>query len=173
MTSSPDPIQDILGPKGLLAKTLRDFEIRPSQLQMARLIQEAIDKRTPALIEAGTGTGKTLGYLVPALLSEKKAIISTGTKNLQEQIFFKDIPLLSTAIGNKIDAVLMKGRKNYLCLYRYHHYFSHLSFLKTEQNSVRESIEKWLKKTKFADRADYEEMNVSRLAALCIMLMGW
>ena len=92
---------------------------------MARLIQEAIDKRIPALIEAGTGTGKTLGYLVPALLSEKKAVISTGTKNLQEQIFFKDIPLLSTAIGNKIDAVLMKGRKNYLCLNRYHHYFSH------------------------------------------------
>ena len=99
MPHAIDPIKAILGDDGLLARSLEKFEVRPSQLQMADLILEAIELNTIALIEAGTGTGKTLGYLVPILLSKKKAIISTGTKNLQEQIFFKDIPILSAATG--------------------------------------------------------------------------
>ena len=111
-------IQEILGPEGTLAHSLEHFEFRPSQLGMAQLIGEAILHGSTAALEAGTGTGKTLAYLVPLVLSEKVAVISTGTKNLQEQIFFKDIPLLSKALGRDIDAMLMKGRKNYLCLHR-------------------------------------------------------
>ena len=119
MTVPSDPIQDILGPEGAIARTLEDFEFRASQVQMARLIKTAIEEKTSAIVEAGTGTGKTLGYLVPLVLSGKKGVISTGTKNLQEQIFFKDVPLLFKATGVEVDCMLMKGRKNYLCLHRY------------------------------------------------------
>jgi ATP-dependent DNA helicase DinG len=90
MPNSPLTIEDILGPDGLLARSLDGFEFRASQMQMAILIQEALQKKTPAIVEAGTGTGKTFGYLVPLILSGKKAVVSTGTKNLQEQIFHKD-----------------------------------------------------------------------------------
>lgn len=154
MPTSPDPIQAILGGQGFLARSLKDFEVRPSQLQMARLIWEAILHKIPALVEAGTGTGKTIGYLVPVLLSDKKAVISTGTKNLQEQIFSKDIPLLSKATGQGIDAMLMKGRTNYLCLYRFHQFFSQKSLLKSDHDKTRARIEKWLAQTQFADRAE-------------------
>ena len=154
MPTSSDPIQDILGHQGLLARSLNEFEVRPSQLQMAGLILEAILQKIPALVEAGTGTGKTLGYLVPILLSDKKAVISTGTKNLQEQILFKDIPILSDAMGQEIDAMLMKGRTNYLCLYRFHQFFSQKSLLQSEHDKARKRIEKWLTKTQFADRAE-------------------
>ena len=154
MITISDPIQEIIGPDGSLARSLDDFEFRPSQIKMAHLIDEAIKERIPAIIEAGTGTGKTLGYLVPLVLSGKKCVISTGTKNLQEQVFFKDIPLLSKAKGIKIDAVLMKGRKNYLCLYRYHQFFSRPSLFKQDHKKVKKSIEQWMNKTEFADRAE-------------------
>jgi ATP-dependent DNA helicase DinG len=154
MPDSTDPIEAILGRRGLLARSLKEFEVRPSQIQMAHLILESIHHKIPALVEAGTGTGKTLGYLVPILLSEKKAVISTGTKNLQEQIFFKDIPILSDATGNEIDAMLMKGRTNYLCLYRYHQFFSQKSLLQSDHDMAKKRIEKWLTNTQFADRAE-------------------
>lgn len=121
---------------------------------MARLILRAIRERAHCVIEAGTGTGKTLGYLVPLLFYEKRAIISTGTKNLQEQIYFKDIPLLSRATGREINAVLMKGRKNYLCLHRYHQFFLRPSLLRSQHEETRNRIEKWLKRTEVADRAE-------------------
>ncbi|MDY7035606.1 MAG: ATP-dependent DNA helicase [Thermodesulfobacteriota bacterium] len=154
MITISDPIQEIIGPDGSLARTLDVFEFRPSQIKMAHLIDEAIKKKTPVIIEAGTGTGKTLGYLVPLVLSGKKCVISTGTKNLQEQVFFKDIPLLSEVKGIKIDAMLMKGRRNYLCLYRYHQFFSHPSLFKQDHEKIRKKIEQWMNKTIFADRAE-------------------
>jgi len=147
-------IEDILGPDGLLARSLEGFEFRDSQMQMALLIQDSLQQKTPAIVEAGTGTGKTLGYLVPLILNQKKGVISTGTKNLQEQVFFKDIPLLEKATGLKIDAMIMKGRKNYLCLHRYHQYFSQPSLLETGMGKIRQSLEAWLGKTEFADRAE-------------------
>lgn len=154
MSSLSDPMQDILGRNGILACKLEGFEYRPSQTEMARLIRKAVKKKQPAVIEAGTGTGKTLGYLVPLYLSGKKAVISTGTKNLQEQIFYKDIPLLGDATGRKIDAMLMKGRKNYLCLHRYHQHFSQASLLRPDQEDLRQRLEKWQKHTAFADRGE-------------------
>jgi len=154
MPNSPLTIEDILGPDGLLARSLNGFEFRDSQMQMALLIQQALQKRLPAIVEAGTGTGKTFGYLVPLILSGKKAVISTGTKNLQEQIFLKDIPLLRKATNLNIDAMIMKGRKNYLCLHRYHQFFSQSSFLKTGMGKLRQRLAAWLKKTNFGDRAE-------------------
>jgi ATP-dependent DNA helicase DinG len=158
MSISEDHIEDILGPDGLVSRSLEGFEYRAAQVEMARLIQKVIREKTSVIIEAGTGTGKTLGYLVPLVLSGKKAVISTGTKNLQEQVFFKDIPLLEKATGLDVDAMLMKGRKNYLCLHRYHQYFSNISFLNPAQEVTRKRIEKWIGRTDFADRAELEWM---------------
>ena len=158
MSITVDHIEDILGPDGLVSRSLEGFEFRAEQVEMAGLIEKAIREKTSAIIEAGTGTGKTLGYLVPLVLSGKKAVISTGTKNLQEQVFFKDIPLLEEATGLDVDAMLMKGRKNYLCLHRYHQFFSHTSFLKTAQESIRKKIEKWIERTAFADRSELDWM---------------
>ena len=155
---SVDLLESILGRRGLLAQTLEGFEFRPLQLALARLIEKAIREKTSAIAEAGTGTGKTLGYLLPAVLSEKKTVISTGTKNLQDQIFFKDIPLLSLSIGHEIDAVLMKGRKNYLCLHRYHQTFAQPALIKTGHEKAQEDMAKWLERTEFADRAELDWM---------------
>ena len=156
MPISADSIESILGPDGSVSRSLEGFEFRGAQVEMARLIAKAIKEKTSAIVEAGTGTGKTLGYLVPLVLSGKKAVISTGTKNLQEQVFFKDIPLLEKATGRPVDAMLMKGRKNYLCLHRYHQYFSHTSFLKPAQETIKKKFEKWLERTAFADRAELD-----------------
>jgi ATP-dependent DNA helicase DinG len=158
MPVSADPIENILGPDGPISRSLEGFEFRAAQVEMARLIERAIMEKTSAIVEAGTGTGKTLGYLVPLVLSGKKAVISTGTKNLQEQVFFKDIPLLAKATGLEVDAMLMKGRKNYLCLHRYHQNVSRTSFLKPAQEAIKKKIEKWLGNTEFADRAELEWM---------------
>ena len=137
-----------------MARSLRDFEFRPSQIQMALLIEDAIGQKASALIEAGTGTGKTFGYLVPVILSGKKSVISTGTKNLQEQIYFKDIPLLNKATHLNIDVVMMKGRENYLCLHKYHQNISQPSLLETSQTEKIKKLKEWLKKTEFADRGE-------------------
>jgi ATP-dependent DNA helicase DinG len=153
-----DPTESILGRRGLLARTLKGFEFRPFQLALARLIEKAIREKTSAIAEAGTGTGKTLGYLLPAVLSKKKTVISTGTRNLQDQIFFKDIPLLSLSMGHDIEAVLMKGRKNYLCLHRYHQAFARPALLKGDQEKAQKEIAKWLEHTEFADRAELDWM---------------
>jgi len=105
----------VLGPQGLLCSVLSDFEFRPAQFHMARAVEAAIAAGETLLAEAGTGTGKTLAYLIPALLSGRKTVIATGTKTLQDQLFFKDIPLLASALPRTFVASLMKGRANYLC----------------------------------------------------------
>ena len=156
MSHTPPSIENILGPNGILAGNLKGFEFRPSQLQMALDLAESIQKQIPALVEAGTGTGKTFGYLVPVVLSGKKTVISTGTKNLQEQIYFKDIPLLRNAARMKIDAVIMKGRKNYLCLHRYRQFFAQPSLLNSALNEMGTKIEEWIQTTLFADRSEVE-----------------
>ena len=130
MHTTISTIEDILGKNGLLSRSLTDFEFRPVQIQMAELIEEAIIDKKQVIIEAGTGVGKTMGYLVPVIASGKKTVISTGTKNLQEQIFFKDLPVITKAMGVRINTLLMKGRKNYICLNRYHQHFDEISFLK-------------------------------------------
>ena len=154
MSQSPYTIEDILGENGTLSQTLDSFEFRPSQSDMAGVIDGAVQEKRSAIIEAGTGTGKTLGYLIPLALSGKKTVISTGTKNLQEQIYFKDIPILSKAVGFEIDSLLMKGRKNYLCLYRFNQFFAKPSIIAPDMERIRKKIEAWLGETEFADRAE-------------------
>ncbi len=159
MPNAPSTIKDILGSDGLLAHSLQRFEFRPSQMEMALLIQDSIRREIPAIVEAGTGTGKTFGYLVPIILSGKKAVISTGTKNLQEQIYFKDLPLLQKVINRNIDAMIMKGRKNYLCLHKYHQHFLQSSLFKSGFEISKQRLEAWLKKTSFGDRAELSWMS--------------
>jgi len=114
-TNAETELAAILGPRGLLRRVLAEFEYRPAQLQMAQAVEQAIEVGGTLLAEAGTGTGKTLAYLVPAILSGRKTLVATGTKTLQDQLFFKDVPLLASALPRKFVASLMKGRGNYLC----------------------------------------------------------
>ncbi len=115
-------MEEIFGKNGLIAKHHKGYENRPGQIKMAEAVLRAFEKKKHLIVEAGTGTGKTLAYLVPAIAAaigqKKRVIISTGTKNLQEQLMEKDIPFLQKVLPKKFSASYMKGRSNYGCLYR-------------------------------------------------------
>jgi ATP-dependent DNA helicase DinG len=115
-------MEEIFGRGGLIARAHPDYEFRPGQIQMAEAVLRAFEDRRHLLVEAGTGTGKTLAYLVPAIAAAtargERVIISTGTKNLQEQLMEKDIPFLQRVLPKKFSAAYMKGRNNYACLQR-------------------------------------------------------
>src|SRR5580698_10482829 len=123
--SGPDgrepSLYQFFGPGGVLAGTHPAYEFRRGQLQMAQAVEHALDEKRHLIVEAGTGTGKTLAYLMPAIRSGKRVIISTGTKNLQEQLFYKDVPFLERALfggsegAGQLSVCYMKGRNNYLC----------------------------------------------------------
>ncbi len=112
--------QKLLGDDGLFAQQFESFKSRPQQIEMAEKIAQAIEQQSALIVEAGTGTGKTFAYLLPALVSQQKIIVSTGTKTLQDQLFTKDIPMLLDLLEIKPKVRLLKGRSNYLCLERYH-----------------------------------------------------
>jgi ATP-dependent DNA helicase DinG len=111
-------LEDIFGPGGPLQSALPDFKSRWQQLRMAERVATALEHRETVVVEAGTGTGKTFAYLVPALLCGARVLISTGTRTLQDQLFSKDLPLVAAALGRPARIALLKGRTNYLCRYR-------------------------------------------------------
>lgn len=113
-----DRIDDILGPDGLLAERLSGYRHRPQQQAMAEVVAKLLADGGTLLCEAGTGTGKTFAYLVPALLSGRKVIVSTGTRNLQDQLFHRDLPLIRDVLNVPVRIAMLKGRGNYLCRYR-------------------------------------------------------
>ena len=112
-------LYQFFAPGGVLSRTHPAYEFRRGQLQMAQSVEQALEEKRHLIVEAGTGTGKTLAYLVPVIRSGKRVIISTGTKNLQEQLFHKDIPFLEQALfpngEGRLNVCYMKGRNNYLC----------------------------------------------------------
>lgn len=110
-----DTVTELLGPEGPIARRLQAFSVRTQQQAMAQAIADAIAAPHDLIVEAGTGTGKTFAYLVPAISSGRKVIISTGTKNLQDQLFHRDIPLIRQALKMPISCSLLKGRANYVC----------------------------------------------------------
>src|SRR5687768_5949321 len=112
------PLERVFSPDGPLASSVSGFKLRPQQLEMAQAIHQAIERTGVLVAEAGTGTGKTFAYLVPALLAGGKVIVSTGTKTLQDQLFDRDLPAVRKALGAGASAALLKGRSNYVCLYR-------------------------------------------------------
>src|SRR5919198_4046013 len=113
---------EVFGPEGLIAKAHPEYEHRPGQIEMAEAVVRAFEGKHHLIVEAGTGTGKTLAYLVPAVAAalggNGRVIVSTGTKNLQEQLMEKDIPFLQSVLPKKFTAAYMKGRSNYVCLSR-------------------------------------------------------
>jgi ATP-dependent DNA helicase DinG len=151
----------IFADSGPLATALAGFEPRQGQRQMAATVASAIESGGTLLAEAGTGTGKTLAYLIPAILSRQRVLVSTGTKNLQEQIFFKDLPTLHEAIGIPFTATLMKGRSNYLCLHRFQSFEAEDSnelFERPEKAVFLPVIQEWAKTTTTGDRAELRDL---------------
>ena len=140
-------LNHIFGPDGALAQAQPNFRARPQQVELASAIAEAIADNTQLVAEAGTGTGKTFAYLVPALLSGGKVIIATGTKTLQDQLFDRDLPRVRDALKLPIDAALLKGRSNYVCHY-------HLNRTRLEGRfTAREHIQHVQRISAFAERS--------------------
>jgi ATP-dependent DNA helicase DinG len=124
---------------------------------MAHLIEKALRERSSVIVEAGTGTGKTFGYLVPVLLSGKKTVVSTGTKNLQEQIFKKDIPFSKRPRAWHIDAMIMKGERTISACTNFTSTFNNNPFwIRTWSEKSRERLEAWIETTPFGDRGELE-----------------
>lgn len=143
----------MFGPEGLLAKDLPAYEHRPSQQEMSAAVERALRSDGALLVEAGTGTGKTLAYLIPALASGKKVIVSTGTKGLQEQLYFKDIAFLREVLPWRFIATYMKGRSNYLCLRRWG-LFRQQPYFAGATPALVETMTKWADTTGRGDRAE-------------------
>jgi ATP-dependent DNA helicase DinG len=147
-------ISALLGPDGPFAATLPGFEHRESQQEMAGAVAAVLREGGQLLVEAGTGTGKSLAYLVPAVLSGQRVVVSTGTKNLQEQLFYKDIPLVRKALQVPFSACLMKGRGNYLCLARYAQFAAQPTFRLFEEAQHFDSLHRWSTLTRTGDRSE-------------------
>lgn len=142
---------DFFAADGPLARRLEGYAERREQQQLADAIEQAIGNNTSFVCEAGTGTGKTFAYLVPALQSGKKVIISTGTKHLQDQLFHKDLPVVSKALGIPVNTALLKGRANYLCLQRMEAYEKDNRHSGDEIRSELVTLRQWLTGTTSGD----------------------
>jgi len=150
--------RDALSEGGALASQLDAFVPRPAQLRLTAAIAEAFDQRDVLLAEAGTGTGKTYAYLVPALLSGLKTIISTGTRALQDQLYHRDLPRVRAALGVGHSSALLKGRANYLCRYRLQQARGEPRFSSPEQVAQFQRILAWSGRTKYGDMAELEAL---------------
>jgi ATP-dependent DNA helicase DinG len=151
-------VRDVLGPGSPLSRALPGWEHREGQLAMAEAVAEALERESHVLVEAGTGTGKTLAYLVPAVLSGRKVIVSTATRALQEQIFVKDLPLVAEALaahGIPVRAALMKGLSNYLCLRRFDE--AKGSSAHAHDRDLQR-IAQWARETETGDRAELADL---------------
>ncbi|HWA77125.1 MAG TPA: ATP-dependent DNA helicase [Polyangiaceae bacterium] len=144
-------VRELLGPDGPLARALDGYELRSGQLAMAEAIERGLEEQRVVLCEAGTGTGKTLAYLLPALLSGRKVIISTATRALQEQIYFKDIPLVARAFGLQPQVALMKGVSNYLCRRRFSEFMNSAESLRPGHAASVTAAQSWLAETETGD----------------------
>ena len=149
---------EVLGEGGPFAANLTGYTVRASQVEMAEAIEQVISKKQTLLAESGTGTGKTFAYLVPALLSGQKVLVSTGTKHLQEQLFHRDIPTVLKTLGLSSKVSLLKGRSNYLCLHRIEAARSSSRRLDKKQMHELEAVSAWLPKTNTGDIGDFSDV---------------
>jgi ATP-dependent DNA helicase DinG len=147
-------LSEFFGDDSPLRDLLPGFQPRAGQAWMAEAVAEAIEHCGKLVVEAGTGTGKTFAYLLPALLSGRKTIISTGTKALQDQLYHRDLPLIASAVGRPVTTALLKGRANYLCLERCDRVTDVSDGLLDDLNAVRE----WRHRTDTGDRAELTEV---------------
>ena len=153
--STETDVDAILGSEGIIGEAIDDFQPRQSQLEMARLINQAIAGSKSYLIEASTGIGKSYAYLVPAFLSDKKIIISTGTKNLQDQLFDKDIPLIRKILISNKKVALLKGRSNYCCLFRLDKFRQQKQFQSGEMAPLFAALHEWSKLSESGDIGEF------------------
>ncbi len=151
---------EIFGADGPLARALPGYAYRSEQATMAKAVARALRDLEPVLIEAGTGTGKTFAYLVPALLSGRSVIISTGTRTLQDQLFRRDVPMLAKALGMPVKCALLKGRANYLCRHRLELATQQGSLLAGERGAARllGRVSRWAATTKTGDLAELTDL---------------
>ncbi|HVX65557.1 MAG TPA: ATP-dependent DNA helicase, partial [Bryobacteraceae bacterium] len=143
---------------GVLSRCHPAFEFRSGQLEMAEAVEAAFAERRHLIAEAGTGTGKTLAYLVPAILSGKRVVVSTGTKNLQEQLFYKDVPFLQKHLGGNLQVCYMKGRNNYACRQKIYDAEKDAVLEGLEEVADFEIIRNWEKTTETGDRAEIKTL---------------
>ncbi len=153
---APSALEAVLAPGGSLERALPGYEPRPDQLRMAEAVADALSRRRYLVAEAGTGTGKTLAYLLPAVLSGRRVVISTATRTLQEQIWGKDLPLLRDACGVEISAAYLKGRANYYCLLRGEEFERHPTFPTREEAALWPRIRAWARTTTTGDRSEID-----------------
>ena len=163
-TSGKDAsLYQFFAPGGVLSRTHPAYEFRRGQLQMAQGVEQALEEKRHLIVEAGTGTGKTLAYLVPVIRSGKRVIISTGTKNLQEQLFYKDVPFLEQALfgdasGSRLSICYMKGRNNYLCRKKLYDLTDQPVLSGLDEIEQYRAIAAWEKATATGDRAELAEL---------------
>jgi len=153
-----DDVDHLLGAEGPFARELPNFAPRLAQQAMARAVTQAIEGRETLIAEAGTGTGKTYAYLVPALLSGERVIISTGTKALQDQLYFRDLPKVRSVLGTHLKTALLKGRANYLCLYRLDQTVREGATFERTQAAQLATIRAWSARTRRGDRMELAEV---------------
>ena len=153
---------EVFGPEGLIARAHPEYEHRPGQIEMARAVMRAFDEKRHLIVEAGTGTGKTLAYLVPAVAAalggNGRVIVSTGTKNLQEQLMEKDIPFLQRILPKPFSATYMKGRSNYLCLNRLARAQSAPVLEGLDEVDYFEEVCHWSRQSEIGDRAELSNL---------------
>jgi ATP-dependent DNA helicase DinG len=150
-------LHEFFAPGGILARSSLPFEYRPGQLEMAKAVERALEERRHLIVEAGTGTGKTLAYLLPALRTGHRVIVSTGTKALQDQLYFRDIPFLETLLGS-LRVCYMKGRANYLCRHKLVALRNQPILSGLEEIDQYRQIAEWEQTTETGDRAELSGM---------------
>jgi ATP-dependent DNA helicase DinG len=154
----PASAHQFFGRHGALSKWHPNYEFRAGQVEMAEGVESALSDKRHLIVEAGTGTGKTLAYLVPALQSGKRIVVSTGTKNLQEQLFFKDIPFLQQHFPRPLKVCYMKGRSNYACRQKIYDADKEAVLIGLEEVADFQIIQEWEKTTEFGDRAEIKTL---------------
>jgi ATP-dependent DNA helicase DinG len=153
--ASRPSMADIFGPGGFLERSMiGGYEHRPAQLQMAEAVDDAFSRHHHAIVEAGTGTGKTLAYLLPAICSGRRVVVSTATKSLQEQLYQKDVPFLQKHFAPNLKVAVMKGRSNFLCLAKMHALADQPMLKGMEEGDAFREIREWSKLTETGDRAE-------------------
>ena len=152
------PVETAFSANGLLAKSIDGYAPRQAQIDMALEVEQVVENRSALIVEAGTGTGKTFAYLIPAFLSNRKVIVSTGTKNLQEQLFYRDIPVIQKAMANGIQVALLKGRANYLCTYRLDLYQQSRGQLDAQMLADYVQVKEWSTRTNSGDIGELVEV---------------
>ena len=150
-------LHEFFSPGGILASSPLPYEYRPGQLEMAKAVEKAFTERRHLIVEAGTGTGKTLAYLLPALRTGQRVIVSTGTKALQDQLFFRDIPFLESLLGD-LRVCYMKGRANYLCRHKLVTLRDQPILSGLEEIDEYKQIAEWEKQTETGDRAELGDL---------------